>query len=450
MELQSNEDVRFLSDIAVFKTDVECAQSVTPLFSFRLRNKIYLDKPKENISIYSNFKAPTPNKIDKLLKQVDSASDQMIALYDCLKITDLDIRLRFYTATEISYYLSRLFPNICVVPFGSSVNGFGQIGCDLDLLCKTIVSSNTKMNWRKFLFMTQSVPLTERNEQKEFLEAVGTVMKICIPGISDIRKILEARVPIIKFCNLYTNMKCDLSSTNLIALHMSELLYTYGQLDWRIKPLVCTIRKWARVMNLTKEQPGHWITNFSLTLLIIFYLQTKDILPSVNTIKCFVELSKSDSKAADPNFNWIESWKKSIKRTNDEDLHNLLFNFFEYYSIFDFKTQAICIRNGRCKPKNDFSPLYIHNPFNSTLNVSKNVTSCELTRLVDCFQKAFNTMLNSAEKDVILKLVNLEAKTKNTNCGFNNQKTQIGLEEKLLPTVTNINSLKKIQGNIIK
>lgn len=69
----------------------------------------------------------------------------MIALYNCLKITDLDIRLRFYTANEISYYLTRLFPNICVVPFGSSVNGFGQMGCDLDLLCKPVVSNNKKI-----------------------------------------------------------------------------------------------------------------------------------------------------------------------------------------------------------------------------------------------------------------------------------------------------------------
>ncbi|XP_033179883.1 poly(A) RNA polymerase, mitochondrial isoform X3 [Bombus impatiens] len=441
MELRSIEDVQHLRDIAVFRTDVECVQSVTPLFSFTSRNKICPITSTKDISIYSNFKTLAPNKIDKSLEQIDSVSDQMIALYNCLKITDLDIRLRFYTANEISYYLTRLFPNICVVPFGSSVNGFGQIGCDLDLLCKPVVSNNKKINWRRFLFLTQNIPLAERNEQKEFLETVGTVMKLCIPGISDVKKILGAQVPIIKFYNVYTNMKCDLSSTNLIALHMSELLYTYGQLDWRIKPLVYTIRKWARVMNLTKEQPGHWITNFSLTLLIIFYLQVKDILPSVNTIKCFVELSRNDNDAADPNFNWFESWKKSIKRTNNEDLHNLLFNFFEYYSIFDFKTQAICIRDGRYKPKNDFSPLYIYNPFNTTLNVSKNVTSCELIRLVDCLQKAFNTMLNSSEKDVISKLINLEAKTK---------RTQIRPEEKLLPTVTNIKSLKKIQGNIIK
>lgn len=69
---------------------------------------------------------------------------------------------------------------------------------------------------------------------------------------------------------------------------MSELLYIYGQLDWRIKPLIFTIRKWARDMNLTKIFPGQWITNFSLTLLIIFYLQTKNILPSISTLNKFI------------------------------------------------------------------------------------------------------------------------------------------------------------------
>lgn len=65
----------------------------------------------------------------------------MIILHHLLKITDLDIRLRFFTAEQISYYLSRLFMNVSVIPFGSSVNGFGQIGCDLDLLCKTDISN---------------------------------------------------------------------------------------------------------------------------------------------------------------------------------------------------------------------------------------------------------------------------------------------------------------------
>lgn len=94
------------------------------------------------------------------------------------------------------------------------------------------------------------------------------------------------------------------------------------------------------------------------------------------------------------------------------------------------------------------SPLYIHNPFDKTLNVSKNVTSLELMRLVESFQKAYHAMMHTGEKDIILKLIKL--KTTKTNCGFNNQETQIGLEGQLFPTVTNINSMKKMQENITK
>lgn len=73
---------------------------------------------------------------------------------------------------------------------------------------------------------------------------------------------------------------------------MSELLYGYGEMDSRVKPLICTIRKWARNMDITKEISGHWITNFSLTLLIIFYLQIKNILPSLNIIKYYISKYK--------------------------------------------------------------------------------------------------------------------------------------------------------------
>ena len=450
MELQSAEDVQIFKDIAAFKTDVECIQIVSPLFSFESRNKFSSYQSKEDIALYSNFRVPKLDEVRKSLEQVDSVSDQMVSLYNGLKITDLDIRLRFYTANLISYYLSMLFPNVHVVPFGSSVNGFGQVGCDLDLLCKTTMDHRKVLNGSKrFFSITRKIPLIERDEQKEFLEVVATIMKMCIPGISNIKKILEARVPIIRFSNVYTNMICDLSSTNTVALHMSELLYIYGQLDWRIKPLIFTIRKWARDMNLTKIFPGQWITNFSLTLLIIFYLQTKNILPSISTLNKFIELDKKTKKATNSNFNWFVSWQRSIKHVNDESLQSLLYHFFEYYSTFDFKTQAICIKDGKFKPKNDFSPLYIHNPFDTTLNVSKNVNSTELIRLIDHFQRAFNIMLNSAEKDIILKLINLTP-NQTTDYKFNDEETQMRLKQNLFPTITNINNLKKIQGNIIK
>ncbi|XP_043511520.1 poly(A) RNA polymerase, mitochondrial [Frieseomelitta varia] len=444
MECSSQKDVEALRNIAVCKADPEYAHSVTPFFLYKPRVKLSNQNTlnKDSYEYHSNFVTPNLNKINQSLKKIQSVSNQMIFLYDTLRITELNIRLRFYTATQISYYLSQLFVNLSVVPFGSSVNGFGQIGCDLDLLCKTNIPSNDTSGWKKFLFLTQIVPFTDRVEQKHFLDVIGTIIKTCMPGVTDVKKILEARVPIIKFRNLNTNMQCDLCSTNMTALHMSELLYLYGQLDWRVKPLVFTIRKWARSMNLTKENPGQWITNFSLTLLILFYLQTKHILPSLSSIKIFRDKSNTID-----NFDWFLKWKNSVSN-NDESLSKLLFEFFEYYCFFDFKTHALCLRDGITKLKKDASPLYIYNPFNPSLNVSKNVTLSELLRLVGHFQRASQIMLNSTEQDTLVKLINFDSNS--TINGFNRKNKLELISEKFIPNVTNTNNLQKIEKNIIK
>lgn len=69
-------------------------------------------------------------------------------------------------------------------------------------------------------------------------------------------------------------------------MYMSELLRLFGLIDWRVRPLVFTVREWAKVIGLTSPSiPGPWITNFSLTLLVLHYLQTRQILPTLNELK---------------------------------------------------------------------------------------------------------------------------------------------------------------------
>lgn len=68
---------------------------------------------------------------------------------------------------------------------------------------------------------------------------------------------------------------------------MSELLNLYGEIDWRVRPLVTVVRKWAKSQEITSDIPGQWITNFSLSLLVLFYLQQKDILPSLKALKMY-------------------------------------------------------------------------------------------------------------------------------------------------------------------
>lgn len=69
---------------------------------------------------------------------------------------------------------------------------------------------------------------------------------------------------------------------------MSDFLYIMGELDDRVRPLVFAIRKWAKEVGLTNASPGRWMTNFSLTLLVLAFLQkplrSPPVLPSLNTL----------------------------------------------------------------------------------------------------------------------------------------------------------------------
>jgi poly(A) RNA polymerase len=54
---------------------------------------------------------------------------------------------------------------------------------------------------------------------------------------------------------------------------MSELLYLYGELDRRVRPLVFTVRRWAKEQGLIQDlRPTPSFTNFSLTLLVLVSL----------------------------------------------------------------------------------------------------------------------------------------------------------------------------------
>lgn len=71
----------------------------------------------------------------------------------------------------------------------------------------------------------------------------------------------------------------------------------------------------------------------------------------------------------------------NFKTDNNADLETLLYQFFEFYSVFDFSSLAISLNKGKEVKKQDFSPLYIVNPLEAKLNVSKNVSHDEINKI---------------------------------------------------------------------
>jgi len=66
---------------------------------------------------------------------------------------------------------------------------------------------------------------------------------------------------------------------------MSALLYQYSIMDPRVAPLLFAVRLWAREITLTCSHPGRWITNFSLTMMVLYYLVHRKLVPPVQLLK---------------------------------------------------------------------------------------------------------------------------------------------------------------------
>lgn len=66
----------------------------------------------------------------------------------------------------------------------------------------------------------------------------------------------------------------------------------------------------------------------------------------------------------------------------------LLNDFFEFYSTFPFSKMSINIRKGKEQSKPETAPLHIQNPFETALNISKNVNASQLDRFVALCQES--------------------------------------------------------------
>lgn len=389
------------------------------------KNRNPSPKALENLplTISQELLPPDPNRMYSMLNSANDIPDQMMKLFDTLCLDEIGIRMRFLTAQQIQRSLAGLFPAAKALPYGSTVNSYGKRGCDLDIHVQLDHSTVDEDCNGRLVFHAKSTLATSRAQQQRSVDLLGDLVQLLLPGCNHVRKILNARVPILRYKQELTGTECDISVTNMSGVYMSELLYIYGSFDWRVRPLVFTIRFWAQSVNLTSTSPGAWITNFSLTLLVLFFLQQQNILPPLTRL---YKLARPQDKCLVDNVNCsflrdISELQKNFS-SNKSDLSKLLIGFFEYYSRFDFNNHAISLGIGKPIPKQEFSALHLVNPLETHLNVSKNVSLQELEKIKEecvhalLYLKADNHVYEKENGDVwgLLHLFNFSSKTKHS------------------------------------
>ncbi|XP_016998654.2 poly(A) RNA polymerase, mitochondrial [Drosophila takahashii] len=326
----------------------------------------------------------------ELLRSAQGIEEQVQLLHEHTRLNELGIRMRFLAALQVEQAIAGMFPAAQAQPFGSSVNGFGRMGCDLDL----ILRFDNDMGGRnpaeataepsRLVYHTKENLSNGRSQTQRHMECFGDMLHLFLPGVCHVRRILQARVPIIKYHHEHLDLEVDLSMSNLTGFYMSELLYMFGEMDARVRPLTFSIRRWAQSCGLTNPSPGRWISNFSLTCLVMFFLQQlrQPILPTIGALAKAAQ--PKDSRLTEDGINC--TFARDVERVgfrsrNQSSLSELLLQFFEFYSQFDFHNRAISLNEGRPLSKPDHSAMYIVNPLEQLLNVSKNVSLEECERL---------------------------------------------------------------------
>merc|ERR1719187_2496502 len=283
-----------------------------------------------------------------------------------------------------------------VYPFGSFVNGLGFRGSDLDL----------------FVGLFPPDPIYSKLSARDKVELAANMLGR-VPGVEKLRKILHARVPIVKFEDA-TGIHCDINFRDRLGVCNSEFIRLCIEADGRIRPLMMTIRYFAKIHGITAEGSGVRLSSYALTMLIIFYLQQIDppLLHPVHTYQTVPGVTPD----------MISGWNCGFTRrpkklpslpTNGASLLDLLQGFFNFFNNSDFKSSVICPLLGLAPLRSLFndpetippplnkhpgrvwfdlnltgSAMCVQDPFELTHNVAKNVSQRSLKFMKVCFEEA--------------------------------------------------------------
>lgn len=148
----------------------------------------------------------------KAMRNEKTTNEQIMTLYRKNRLSDFSSRLRFLTALQMEEAVSGIIYQAKILPFGSSINGFGSMESDLDMV---LVSGCNKSSKSQFSSIELGRPDdAQRAHIRNNLYVMSTIARNWLQGVSEVANVLNARVPIVKYVNELTQLECDLSACN--------------------------------------------------------------------------------------------------------------------------------------------------------------------------------------------------------------------------------------------
>ncbi|KAI9296944.1 Nucleotidyltransferase [Neoconidiobolus thromboides FSU 785] len=317
--------------------------------------------------------------VEELLKEQElQLNIDMITLFESVTLSKKNYEKRKLLIEKVQGILNREYPEveIKVSLFGSSENGLGMKMSDVDICILT--------PWDGFNDVRLLAELLKRN------------------GFSNINCISQAKVPIIKAWDPQLKLACDINVNNPLAIHNTELIKCYVNIDPRVQPLAITIKYWAKQRVLNDAAAGGTLSTYSWVNLILNFLQTRQ--PPILPVLHQLPYKKEMELGVDVGYFKNISLLKGFGLANKETLGGLLFAFFKKFGYeFDYDNQIISLREGKLinkidkgwdQMKGNFS-LCIEEVFNVERNIGNSCDLISRLGLISEFQRGCKILSQS-------------------------------------------------------
>ncbi|BFZ01769.1 hypothetical protein BsWGS_04809 [Bradybaena similaris] len=307
------------------------------------------------------------------------------------KMEDADVKRKLRLRKCIMAIVGNAFPNCSLFIVGSSMTGFATKGSDVDMC-----------------LMISQEEIDQRRDASIILNSISKALRQC--SCFDHRQVIKAKVPILKFFDKVSGVECDLNINNLVGVRNTHLMRFYAYMDWRVRPLMLFIKKWARYHDIN-DASKQTISSYSLTLMLIHYLQvgvSPRVLPCLQEDKPELFDLTLDVRQLSLNF---EPYLDFVSE-NRATLGELFLGFLNYYANqFSYEDQIISIRLGRILPFDEVSGqgnamqwkhLNIEEPFEKTNTARSVYDKFVFTRVLRVFQNSYKTLDKSRDLEHIL------------------------------------------------
>ena len=175
-------------------------------------------------------------------------------------------------------------------------------------------------------------------------------MVICtFLSLKKVISIPAARVPIVKCVDATSGLNCDLSFKNKMAVYNTKFILDICNSDPLILHFVVMIRYWATRQNLTGSVAGNGgivISNYGLTMMVLFFLQLEHVLPSVMILQEDLMASeKLEIGGWEYGYRmlYLGNVKEYILEHSEGKWRwkNWLYKFFDFYLRFNYEELVI-------------------------------------------------------------------------------------------------------------